>query len=235
MSCIFTIAAVTSFLSYIINVRTCPRLSPFYLSLAKRPMRYHTSTSQIYSGRNRKRSTLSYSRALLVLVSISRTSTTCLDWDSFTLCIFSTRNHTCYPPLISSLCSISSDSASSALSVFSIQLYLSLAVSALNICASSSSARASLLLVSTLSAFTLNIPVCSSPLASFYNISNSDSSYFIILAYSNIVLSNFLIFASIPRSSLAIGSTTKVPPLPRDLECERGLLFNVRISKATEV
>ena len=144
VSHIFLIAAVTSFLSCILNVRTYPRLSSFSLSLENCPMRSRTKTSELSSGRNRTRSTLSYSRVLSISVSILRTSTSYFSQDSFTFRSFYPRNRTCSSPSISALQSLSSTSAISSFSAFSLQLCLALALSASNTCDSSSTPRASL-------------------------------------------------------------------------------------------
>ena len=123
VSHIFLIAAVTSFLSCILNVRTYPRLSSFSLSLENCPMRSRTKTSELSSGRNRTRSTLSYSRVLSISVSILRTSTSYFSQDSFTFRSFYPRNHTFSSTSISNLRSLSSTSERSALSAFSLQLW----------------------------------------------------------------------------------------------------------------
>ena len=101
--CIFLIAAVTSFLSFILNIRTFPILYFFSLSLEKFPTSSRTITSKTSSGRNRKRSTLNSYRALLVLVSISRTSALCFSRDSFAFRSFYHRNHTCSSPSVSAM------------------------------------------------------------------------------------------------------------------------------------
>ena len=191
MSRIFLISAVTSFLSCILNVRNSLRLYSFSLSLSNFPMRSHTVTSELSSGRNRTISTLISSRALFVLDYISCTATSCFTQDFFNFRSFYPINHTCSYPPISSLLSLSSASSRSALSAFSLQLCLPLALSTLNICASIYIAHTSLLLVSTLSAFTYKIPVGSSSLEPLCKTSSSSSNYFIIPACSNVVLSNF--------------------------------------------
>ena len=115
-------------------------------------------TSKRSSGSNRTGSTLSSSRLFFVYISISCTYTSCLD--SFTFRSFYPRNQTYSSPSISYLCSLSSNSDILSLSASYLQLCLGLDLSASNTCASSYIARASLLLVSTLSAFTVKIPIC---------------------------------------------------------------------------